>query len=147
MTGTCAVTAVSADTDEATFAQIHGQVEPFVLLIYRPGHTDVEIQIENTSAATSDTRTELAANVNLGDTISYSLSYSAATLTSAGSITVHVNDVTTGTTNSPQVLAVDSSWSGQGQYFKIGAYSGANHIGNPTGDQTQVVYTTWTIAH
>jgi len=147
MTGTCIVESVSVDTDEGTFAQIHGQIEPFVLLIYRPGHTDVEIQIENTSAATADVRTELATNVSLGDTISYSLTYSAPSLTAAGTITVHVNDVTTSTTNSAQVLPVDSSWSAQGQYFKIGAYSGANHIGNPAGDQTQVVYSSWSITH
>jgi len=147
LTGNCAVTAVSINSDEATFAQIHGQSNPFVLLVYRPAYNDVEIQISSTSAATSTPRTELATNVSLGDTLSYSLSYSAPSLTAAGTITVQVNDVTTNTTNSQQTFTIDSSWSNQGMYFKLGAYGGPTNFGNPNSDYKQVIYNSWQVCH
>ncbi|MDR3735557.1 MAG: polysaccharide lyase family 7 protein [Acidobacteriaceae bacterium] len=147
MTGSCAVTAVSVDADEATFAQIHGQNNPFILLIYRPAYNDVEVQIETTSAATSGTRTELLTNVSLGDTLTYSINYSAPTTTSAGTLKVSVNDVTKSTASGTQTFTIDSSWSSQGQYFKLGAYSAADHIGNPAGDQTQVLYNSFAVSH
>ncbi|MES2393310.1 MAG: polysaccharide lyase family 7 protein, partial [Acidobacteriota bacterium] len=48
LTGACTINAVSANTDEATFAQIHGQDSVFVLLIYRPAHNDIEVQLAPT---------------------------------------------------------------------------------------------------
>ena len=147
MTGTCKFNSVSVDTDAGYFAQIHGQNNPFIILLYRPGYNDIEIQVENTSAATSSTRTELVTGVSMGDTITYSLTYSAPSLTAAGTIKVIATDTTTNSTLGTKTIAADSSWSSQGQYFKLGAYSGANHINNPAGDQTQVVYTTWAITH
>ena len=71
----------------------------------------------------------------------------APSLTVAGTITVIATDTTTNSTLGTKIISADSSWSSQGQYFKLGAYSGANHIGNPAGDQTQVVYTSWSITH
>lgn len=147
LTGTCAVTSVSVDSDEATFAQVHGQNNPFVLLIYRPAYNDVEVQISNTSSAAVTTRTEVAANVALGDTLSYTLSYSAPSLTAAGTVTVQVTDLTTNTTNSQQTFTTDSSWSGQGVYFTLGAYGGPTNFGNPSSDYKQVIYTAWNICH
>lgn len=147
MTGICKFNSVSVDTDAGYFAQIHGQNNPFIILLYRPGYSDIEIQVENTSAATSSTRTELVTGVSLGDTISYSLTYSAPSLSGAGTITVLATDTTTNSSLGTKTIAVDSSWSSQGQYFKLGAYSGANHINNPAGDQTQVVYSSWAITH
>lgn len=147
MTGTCAVMVVSPDTDVDTFAQIHGANNPFILMVYRPAFNDVAVQINTTSANLADTRTEMAANVALGDTISYSLSYSAPSLTDPGTATVQVTDVTTNTVNAPQTFTIDSSWSGQPMYFTLGAYGGPNHLGNPASDYKQVVYTNWKICH
>ena len=148
MTGTCAVTSVSADTDEVTFAQVHGQNNPFLLLIFMPASNEVAIQVETTSAATSDTRTALITGANLGDTISYSLTYSAPSTSAAGTVTVWAKDVTNGnSTLGTQTITIDSSWSSQGQYFKLGAYSGNNHLGNPSTDYNQTVYTIWNITH
>jgi hypothetical protein len=149
MTGTCQVMAQSVDTDEATFAQIHGQNNPFVLLIYRAAYKDVEISLLTTSAATTTQRTELATGVILGDVLSYSLTYTAPSTTVAGTVTVWVKDVTQGNSSLGTVTIPlqDNSWSSQGMYFKLGAYSGANHIGNPASDYTQVVYTNWAITH
>jgi hypothetical protein len=147
LTGSCVVTAVSVDADEGTFAQIHGQNNPFVLLIYRPAYNDVEVQIETTSAATSGTRTELLTNVSLGDTLTYSINYYGPSTSAAGTLKVSVNDVTKSTASGTQTFSIDSSWSSQGQYFKLGAYSAANHIGNPAGDQTQVLYNSFTVSH
>jgi len=148
MTGTCTVTSISPDTDAVTFAQVHGQNNPFLLLVIVPASNVVDIQILTTSAATTSVRTPLATGVNLGDTISYSLTYSAPSTSAAGTVTVWAKDVTNGnSTLGTQTISIDSSWSSQGQYFKLGAYSGNNHLANPSTDYNQVVYTTWNITH
>jgi hypothetical protein len=134
LTGACTIQSVSVDTDEATFAQIHGQNNVFVLLIYRPANKDIEVQIAPTLTSSSSNRTEIATSINLAAPITYSMTYAGSNL----SVTVNGN-----TLNFP----IDSSWAGQSVYFKAGAYSGANHIGNPAGDQTQVIYSAFAITH
>ena len=134
LTGACTINTVSADTDEATFAQIHGQNSVFVLLIYRPANHDIEVQLAPTPTSSSSTRTEIATAINLNSPITYSITYSGSTL----SVTVNGNTLT---------FPIDPSWNTQPVYFKLGAYSGANHINNPAGDQTQVTYSAFNITH
>jgi hypothetical protein len=135
LTATCTVNATSVDSSEATIGQIHGQTEPFVLLEYRPASNDVAVSILTTNTAGSGgTVTSMAQNISLGTAISYKLQYSGSTLT----VTVNGNT---------QSFAIDSSWTGTGMYFKIGAYSGAPNINNPTGDQTQVAFSSFGVSH
>lgn len=135
LTASCYVQSVSVDTDEATIGQIHAQSLPFVLLVYLPATQQVALQMTNTnSSSSSSTRTVIASNITLGQTINYVLSYSGSTI----NITVNGNT---------QSLPVDSSWATAPQYFKVGAYSGAGNTGNPAGDQTQVVFSSFSVTH
>lgn len=63
----------------------------------------------------------IAHDVELGDTITYSLAYSGSTL----SVTVNGSSYFTG--------SLDSSWAGKRVFFKAGAYHSPpnDNIGNP----------------
>jgi hypothetical protein len=135
LTASCYVQSVSVDTDEATIGQIHAQSLPFVLLIYQPAGQSVSVQVTNTnSSSSSSTRTLVASGISLGQTINYTIAYSGTTLT----VTVNGN---------VQTITIDSSWNTAPQYFKLGAYSGAGNTGNPAGDQTQVVFSSFSVTH
>ena len=97
LTATCAVNATSADTDEATIGQIHGQNEPFVLLEYLPASSSIAVSILTTNTTDSgSTSTTMATGISLGTTVDYKLQFSGST------VTVTVNGNT-------QTFTVDSS--------------------------------------
>jgi hypothetical protein len=125
------------DTKEATIGQIHDQNQPFVLLQYLPASNSVAVSILTTNTTNSgSTSTTMATGISLGTTINYSLKFSGSI------VTVTVNGNT-------QSFPVDSSWtgSGNGVYFKLGAYSGAPNTGNPAGDETQVTFSSFSVTH
>lgn len=134
LTGSCIINSVAASSDEATFAQIHNQSYVFMLLMYRPAKKDIVVDIYSSLGSSSHTRTPQVTNVNLGDPITYSIAYKD------NSMVVTVNGTT-------QTYAIDSSWAGTPMYFKLGAYHAAPNIGNPAGDQTQVVYGSFSVSH
>jgi hypothetical protein len=135
LTATCKVLSVSADSDEATIAQIHGQTYVFMPLMYRPALKDIAVDIYATNTSTSGhTRTSMVTGVNLSDTVTYSVQYSGNTVTAT------VNGVI-------KSFPIDSSWAGSPMYFKLGAYHAAPNSGNPAGDQTQVSFSAFAVSH
>lgn len=135
LTGTCTVDAVAPNSNEGTFAQIHGQTYAFALLVYRTTNSTVELDVYNTNSSGS-TKTDytVLTGVALGATLNYSLSYSGTTLTA----------IVNGTTKN---VTVDSSWTGTPVYFKAGAYHSAPNTGNGVSDATQVTYTSLNVSH
>lgn len=135
LTGTCAVQAVAARSQGAIIAQLRGQTHDLALLVFRPGTADVVLQVypRNASGSTHAV-TPLVGNVQLGDAISYSLSFSGSVLTAT------VNGMT-------QSSTVDASWVGAPLYFKLGAYSVAPNVGNASGDVTMVAYSAFAVGH
>jgi hypothetical protein len=134
LTATCVVEAVSADSDEATIAQVHNQSYVFMLLLYRPANKDIAFDLYSSLGSSSHVRTSMVQNVNLGDTVTYSITYKG------NSMAVTVDGVT-------KNFAVDPSWAGTPVYFKLGAYHAAPNIGNPAGDHTQVAFSNFSITH
>jgi hypothetical protein len=134
LTANCVVQAVSVDSDEATIGQIHNQSYVFILMLYRPATTDVAIDIYSSLGSSTHTRTSIAQNVKIGDSITYSMTYTGNTL----------NVTVDGTT---QTFAIDPSWAGTPMYFKLGAYHAAPNIGNPAGDKTQVAFSSFAVTH
>lgn len=135
LTGTCVIQAVSVDSDEATIAQIHGQDNAFMLLIFRPAYNDIQVIVYTTNGGSAYTRTTVVTGVNIGDSISYSINYSGTTITTTVDGTPYVYS------------GVDSTWTGTGVYFKLGAYAAAPNTGNPSGDKTQVAYQSFSVSH
>ncbi|MDE1163560.1 MAG: polysaccharide lyase family 7 protein [Acidobacteriaceae bacterium] len=135
LTGSCTINSVAPNTDEATFAQIHGQTYVFVLLDWRVSTGNVELAVysSNASGATK-TNYVVKSGVTLGTALTYSLAYSGSTVTA----------VVNGSTKS---VTVDSSWTGTPVYFKAGAYHSAPNTGNGATDATQVTYTALGISH
>lgn len=134
LTANCTVQAVSANSDEATIAQIHNQSYVFMLLMYRPTQKDIAVDIYSSLGSSSHLRTSMVQNVNLGDAISYSITYKN------NSMTVIVN-------GKSQTFAIDPTWAGTPMYFKLGAYHAAPNIGNPASDKTQVAFSSYSITH
>jgi hypothetical protein len=134
LTANCVVQAVSVDSDEATIGQIHNQSYVFALMLYRPAQKDVAFDLYSTLGGSTHTRTSIVQNVNVGDSITYSMAYKGNT------IVVTVNGTT-------QSFAVDPSWAGTPMYFKLGAYHAAPNIGNPAGDKTQVAFSSFAVTH
>jgi Alginate lyase/Calx-beta domain len=134
LTANCVVQAVSVDSDEATIGQIHNQSYVFALMLYRPAQKDVAFDLYSSLGGSTHVRTSIVKNVNIGDSITYSMTYTGNT------IAVTVNGTT-------QSFAVDSSWAGTPMYFKLGAYHAAPNIGNPAGDKTQVAFSSFEITH
>jgi len=134
LTASCIVQSVSADSDEATIAQIHNQSYVFALLMYRPANNDIAFDLYSSLGSSSHVRTSMVQNISLGTAISYTLVYKG------NSIAVTVNGVT-------QNFAVDPSWAGTPMYFKLGAYHAAPNIGNPAGDHTQTAFSSFAISH
>jgi len=138
LTATMTVQATSADSDEATIAQIHNQSYVFVLLLYRPANRDIAFDLYSSLGSSTHVRTSMVQNVNLGDVLSYSINYKGNNI----AVTV-----TTASQTKTQNFAVDPSWAGTPVYFKLGAYSAAPNIGNPAGDKTQTAFTSFAITH
>ena len=139
LTATVSVAQVASETDEATIGQIHGQSPTFVVLQYRPGSSEVALQLYATPTSSSSTITPILTGVSLGDSITYTLQYSGNTVTA----TVTDN---TAHTNASQNFSV-SSWAGTRVYFKLGAYHDTTNTGNPPGDQTQVLVSSFSVTH
>ena len=139
LSATVNVIQVASESDEATIGQIHGQSPTFVVLQYRPGSREVAVQIYSTPTSSSSTITPILTGVNLNDTITYTMHYSGT------SLTITVTDSTTHT-NASQNFTL-SAWAGTPVYFKLGAYHDTTNTGNPAGDQTQVVVSSFSIAH
>ena len=97
------------------------------------------MQIYSTPTSSSSTITPILTGVNLNDTITYTMHYSGT------SLTITVTDSTTHT-NASQNFTL-SAWAGTPVYFKLGAYHDTTNTGNPAGDQTQVVVSSFSIAH
>jgi hypothetical protein len=138
LNATVKVTQIASQSDEATIGQIHGDDPTFAVLEYRPGSSAVAVQIYATPNGTSSLTT-LLSGVSLGDSITYGMVYLGNTLT------ITVTDNTTHS-NATQAFNV-SSWAGQAVYFKVGAYHDTTNTGNPPGDQTQVVVSSFSISH
>ena len=134
LTATCSVLSVSANASEATIGQIHNQSVAFALLIYRPAQRDVALSLYTTLSSGVAQRTSILGNIAFSDKITYSIVYSGNTLIAT------VNGTT-------QSFTVDSSWTGTPMYFKLGAYHSAPNIGNPSGDATQVIFSTFNVSH
>jgi len=132
LTATCTIQSVSADSDEATIGQIHGQSSVFMLLIYRPANHDVQVVTYTINGGSTATRATVVTGVNLGDTITYSIHYSGSVVTTV------VNGVT-------NTYSVDSSWAGTPVYFKLGSYHAAPNTGNPAGDATKVSFSAFSV--
>lgn len=157
LTGICTVNAVAGDANVLSVAQIHAVGNPFMLLQFEPttaGSTSglVQARIVPTFTSNNNTYITLLSNVNLGDTIQYSINWSVPTSTSAGTLTVWVNDLTTGvngpySSTSPLSYTSDPSWSSYGMVYHLGAYVSTPNTGNPPGQYSQVVYTSWTLCH
>ncbi|HEY0307757.1 MAG TPA: polysaccharide lyase family 7 protein [Acidobacteriaceae bacterium] len=142
LTATCRVLSVSVNSDEATIGQIHGQNYVFMLIIYRPGNKDIAVDIYTSNTSTSaHSRTSLLTGVNLGDTVTYSIRYAGSTITTT------VKDVTTNSATQTLLSSPDSTWTGTGVYFKLGAYHAVPNKGNPAGDQTQVSFSAFATTH
>jgi hypothetical protein len=133
LTASCVVNSVSVTSDEATIGQIHNQSYVFALLMFRPGSNDIAFDLYSTLGGSTHTRTSMV-TAKLGDTINYSINYKG------NSIIVTVNGTT-------KTFAVDSSWAGTPMYFKLGAYHAAPNTGNPSGDQTQVAFSSFSVSH
>ncbi|HEY0308260.1 MAG TPA: polysaccharide lyase family 7 protein [Acidobacteriaceae bacterium] len=135
LTATGQVNSVSAGSDIATIAQIHGQSLVFMLLVYRPSSNDIAVDIYNTNSSTSThTRTSVATGITLGSTFTYKIVYLANTM----AVTVN---------GSTQSFPIDSSWANTPVYFKLGAYHSVTNTGNPAGDQTQVSFSSFSVSH
>jgi hypothetical protein len=134
LTASCVVQAVSVDSDEATIGQIHNQSYVFILMLYRPATKDVAIDIYSSLGSSTHVRTSIVQNVNIGDAITYSMTYKNNSL----------NVTVDGTT---QTFPIDPSWAATPMYFKVGAYHAAPNIGNPAGDATQVAFSSFAVTH
>jgi hypothetical protein len=139
LSATVNVIQVASESDEATIGQIHGQSPTFVVLQYRPGSSEVAVQIYATPTSSSSAITPILTGVDLNDTIAYTIQYSAS------SLTITVTD-STAHTNASQNFTL-SSWAGTPVYFKLGAYHDTTNTENPAGDQTQVVVSSFSITH
>jgi Alginate lyase len=134
ISATVVIASVSVASDEATVAQIHGQNDAFALLMYRPLKHDMALALYPTPGATVSDITSVLGGVDEGQQISYQLTYSGNT------ISVSVN----GTSS---VFAVDPTWAHEPVHFAAGAYHAAPHVGNPTGDATEVTYESLVVSH
>jgi hypothetical protein len=134
LTGVVMVNSVSANSDVATFGQIHGLDGPFVAIGYRPAKGTITGLIYPTYTSTKSNIYTLASGYSLNQVIHYSISYSGNTVT----FTVDGNT---------QSFSVDSSWAGTQVYISHGAYHTAPNTGNPAGDQTQVSFLSFSISH
>jgi hypothetical protein len=142
LTATCRVLSVSVNSDEATIGQIHNQNYVFMLIIYRPAYKDIAVDVYTSNASTSaHPRTSLLTGVSLGDTVTYSIHYAGNTITTIA------KDVTTNSVTQTLISSPDSTWTGTGVYFKLGAYHSVANKGNPAGDQTQVSFSAFTASH
>lgn len=140
LTATVNVTQVAATSDEATFGQIHGQNQAFVILLYRPAPiSDVAVQIypSPTDSSTS-ARTSILTGVALNDKLTYSIDYRG------NNLVITVNDVTKNTTKTSTFD--ETPWATQPVYFKIGAYHAAPNTTTTTA-QTQVVVSAFKVTH
>jgi len=137
MHGDMSVEAVSVDSDEATFAQIHGDTAVFTLLVYRPAKNDIAVAMYPTPTSTKGSFTEVLSGISLGDRICYTLSYTGNTVT-----------VTVRSGNNSNTMDFDvTAWAGTPVHFSYGAYAAAPKTGNPSGDQTRVSYSSLTVTH
>lgn len=135
LTGTCQVRAVAASSGTTIISQLRGQAHDLALLVYRAATHDVAVDIYSTNTTGSThTLTPLATNVNLGDTITYTLALNGSLL----SATVN---------GASRSVTVDSSWVGAPLYFKLGAYSAAPNTGNAAADVTMVAYSAFAVTH
>jgi hypothetical protein len=130
------VNAASADSDESTIGQIHGQGSAtFVLLMYAAAKKEVLLKVYGSpTSSTMATETVVEKNVPLNVALTYVLSLEN------GVITATVN----GTTIS---VTAGSGWDGFPVRFALGAYSAAPNTGNPSGDKTEVTYDSFTVSH
>ncbi len=132
---TAVINSVSADSDEATIGQIHGNGSAaFVLLIYRPALKEILLNVYSDTTETTHSETVIQSNVTLGQTINYSLSFINGTI----GATVNGNSIS---------LTAGSAWDTYPVRFALGAYSAAPNSGNPAGDQTQVAFSSFAISH
>jgi len=139
LTGVGHVSTTSAGSDIATIAQIHNQSLVFMLLVYRPSFNDIAVDIYTTNSSTSaHVRTSIASGFTQGATTGTTFNYKIVYL--GNTITVTVNGNT-------MAFPIDSSWAGTPMYFKLGAYHSVSNTGNPAGDQTQVIYNSFTVSH
>jgi Alginate lyase len=135
LVGTCAVLSVAPLSGSAVFAQLRSQSNTLALLVYRPATRDIAVDTYAANASGSGhTVSVLVRNVNLGDTINYSLVLSGAVLTAT------VNGTTRSST-------LDASWVGAPLYFKLGAYHLAPNTGNGAADATGVAYSAFAVRH
>jgi hypothetical protein len=135
LTATCSVQAVAAASDVAVIGQLRSPKNDLALLLYRPRQRDVAIDVYAANATGSaHTRTPLATDVSLGDTITYSLGLQSGVLTAT------VDGIT-------QSTAIGPTWSGVPLYFKLGAYHAAPNTGNAAGDLTMVTFSAFAVSH
>jgi hypothetical protein len=135
LTATCTVQAVAAGSDAAIIGQLRGDNNDLALLMYRPSHRDVAIDVYQANlSGSTHVRTPIATNVNLGDTIAYRLALQGGVLTAT------VNGHT-------QSSSIRASWAGVPPYFKLGAYHTAPNTGNAANDLTMVIFSSFSVQH
>jgi hypothetical protein len=135
MQATAVITAASADSDEATIGQIHGNGgAAFALLIYDQAKQQILLNVYSDPSDSGHNETVIESNVALGQPISYQLSF--------------LNGALTATANGHTIsLTAGSGWDTYPVRFDLGAYSSAPNINNPSGDQTQVAFSSFSERH
>jgi hypothetical protein len=132
---TAVIDAVSADTDEATIGQIHGDGSAeFVLLIYVQSEQQILLKVYNSPGSSHYKETPIESNVTLGQPIRYRLTFTNGTISATAN----------GSTIS---LTAGAGWDDYPVRFALGAYSAAPNIGNPPGDQTMVAFDSFSVSH
>ena len=135
LTATCSVQAVASASDVAIIGQLRADNNDLALLMYRPSHHDVAVDVYQADAAGSaHVRTPLATDVNLGDPIAYRLALQGGVLTAT--VDGQTQSFTTG-----------ASWAGVPLYFKLGAYHTAPNTGNAANDLTMVSFSQFSVQH
>jgi hypothetical protein len=132
---TAAVNTVSVDAKEVEIGQIHGLASAaFTLLMYWPAKQEVILGTWSSPADTTQTQIVVAKNVTLGEVLNYQLSLSGSTITA----TVNGNTVT---------QTAGPGWDNYPVRFDFGAYTDAPPAGNPSGDISQVTFTSFSVTH
>lgn len=135
LTATCTVQAVASSSDVAIIGQLRGDTNDLALVMYRPSHHDVAVDVyEANASGSAHVRTPVATNVNLGDAISHGLALQG------GVLTANVNGQT-------QSFTIGASWAGVPHYFKLGAYHAAPNTGNAGNDLTMVSFSQFAVQH